>query len=658
MRFIGSKSNLLNEIENIISEYIPKEANTFLDLFAGTNSVGKFFKDRYTIFSNDILYFSYVKAMSTIENNGELKFDGLKKIGIGSVLDFLMEGSEKYIKSGNVGYYEESYTPTGNAMYLSVENGKRIDFIRDTIENWYQSGLLTEYEYYYLISVLIEAIPYVSNITGTYGAFLKHWDKRALNPLELMPIEILDNKRANKSFNEDANILVKKISSDIVYVDTPYNNRQYASNYHLLENVALNNKPELFGKTKLFDWSSGKSCFAMKNKAFRAMKELIENIESPHVIVSYNTDGIISENELINLLKENSIDGNVIIKRIPYKKYISKISSQNKELYELLFYIKKKNINNYILRGVEENNIKTSTWISDKKKYVKSPLNYIGGKYKLLKQIIPLFPTDINIFVDLFSGGVNVGINVNANKYVFNDMNYKINEMFRFFAEQDTDKLILSINKRIEEFSLSKYNEDGYISFRKAYNENPNPLDLYVLTSFSYNYQFRFNNSMEFNNPFGRNRSHFSNNMKNNLRAFINRLKQIDAVFTDNYFSDYDITKLSENDFVYLDPPYLITTGSYNDGNRGFQDWGGKQEGELYNLMQELSCLGVRFALSNVLTHKGKTNWLLLKYIDENKVNVYYLNNSYNNSSYNTKGENSEEVLITNYDPVTFDILK
>ncbi|HCT0318161.1 TPA: DNA adenine methylase, partial [Staphylococcus pseudintermedius] len=129
--------------------------------------------------------------------------------------------------------------------------------------------------YYYLVSSLIEAIPYISNITGTYGAFLKHWDKRALNKLEIKPLTIINNGYNNKSYNQDANILVKNIKSDITYIDTPYNNRQYASNYHLLENIARNTKPKLNGKTKIFDWSFLKSKYSMKSKAFDSLEDLI-----------------------------------------------------------------------------------------------------------------------------------------------------------------------------------------------------------------------------------------------------------------------------------------------------------------------------------------------------------------------------------------------
>ena len=154
---------------------------------------------------------------------------------------------------------------------------------------------------------------------------------------------------------------------------------------------------------------------------------------------------------------------------------------------------------------------------------------------------------------------------------------------------------------------------------------------------------------MEFNNPFGRNRSHFSENMKNNLLKFVEKLQSINAVFKDSLFEELDLSKLTSKDFVYLDPPYLITTGSYNDGNRGFTNWGEKQEKEMYILMKKLNKKGVKFALSNVLIHKGKQNDLLIHFIKEENLYVHNLDYSYKNSSYNTTNQASSEVLITNY---------
>src|SRR5690625_2868562 len=209
MRFIGSKLNLLKHIEAIIKRNTVGNEETFLDLFGGTNLVGNYFKKDYKIFSNDILYFSYVNAKAIIENNNKLTFNLLKENGIRNPFEFLE--SEKLLKNyPSGGYYEMSYTPVGGSMYLSIENGRRIDAIRDTIEIWKNNKWLTEYEYFYLISALIESIPYVSNTTGTYGAFLKKWDKRAFKTLELLPLEVINNRRKNKVFNEDANELIKK----------------------------------------------------------------------------------------------------------------------------------------------------------------------------------------------------------------------------------------------------------------------------------------------------------------------------------------------------------------------------------------------------------------------------------------------------------------
>lgn len=660
MRYIGSKQNLLLEIADIIEKNIQGKPSpkTFLDLFGGTNSVGVFFKDQYTVFSNDLLFFSFVNAKAVIENNGSLGFKKLKKIGIQSPIDYLQEHAQEYLSKNIIGYYERNYTPTGDVMYLSVENGKRIDFIRDQIDLWRTNELLSDPEYYYLISVLIEAIPFVSNITGVYGAFLKHWDKRALKSLELKPLVIKDNQKPNKAHNQDANQLIKEISVDIAYIDTPYNSRQYASNYHLLENVARNNKPELRGKTKIFEWSNLKSDYASKINAKKAMSELIQDIDATHIILSYNNEGIITEDELIALIQEHTIPNTIDVVRIPYRKYQSKITSKNLDLYELLIYAQKKpTMITPPKKAPQKQNVAVTSWSCETQKYIKSPLNYIGGKYKLLKQIIPLFPSKIETFIDLFSGGANVGINVDAKKIIFNDMNKLINEMFRYFADRSPDLLVDQIKARIKEYGLSKDNQEAYITFRKQYNANPNPLDLYVLVSYSYNFQFRFNNALEFNNPFGRDRSCFSQNMENNLRLFVNRLHQIDAQFSDQYFTDIDTTKLTSNDFVYLDPPYLITTGNYNDGNRGFKNWNETQEIELYNLLDRLTQQGVRFALSNVVTHKGKENKILQEYIARSKVHVHYLDFNYNNSSHNSKGTGSCEVLVTNYDPTTYELM-
>jgi DNA adenine methylase len=288
-----------------------------------------------------------------------------------------------------------------------------------------------------------------------------------------------------------------------------------------------------------------------------------------------------------------------------------------------------------------------------KKQQVKSPLNYIGGKSKLLPQLLPLFPKNIDKFVDLFCGGCNVGINVNANKIYFNDNLIYLIEMYRKFQSNLLDLTIIHIENRIKKFQLSLDNELGYKSLRDLYNKEKNPLDLFVLIAFSFNHQIRFNNNHDYNNPFGRERSCFNPAMKENLENFIVRLKENDIEFSALDFEKFDFSDFGENDFVYCDPPYLITCGTYNDGKRGFKGWSENEEKALLKTLDNLDEQNIKFGLSNVLKHNNKENIILKKWL-ENNPNYYvnYLNCNYSNCNYQkTNKITSVEVLITNYLP-------
>ncbi|AEV95939.1 Dam family site-specific DNA-(adenine-N6)-methyltransferase [Pediococcus claussenii] len=644
MRFIGSKAHLLKEIDNLLTPHLSGNEVSFVDLFAGSNIVAEYFKNKFAVTTNDLMKFSQALSLGGIALNTTPSFNKLKKIGINDPLKYLQLVD---ISDYNGGFVTREYSPAGSEkrMYFQIKNAKRIDFIRNTIDRWKRDNIIGQDEFDYLLGVLLRAIPYVSNITGTYGAFLKHWDKRTYNPLELTATKIIDNNSVNTSYSMDSMQLVKKISGDILYIDTPYNNRQYAPNYHVLETIARNDNPELHGITGQRDYVELKSDFAVKRKALPAMKQLLQNLQFSHVIVSYSTDGIIPEKELTNMIEQVAVKGSVEVHRIQYRKYKSKVVSPDDSLFELLYYFQPKN---HLNKASREKNVKNVTKASPSSLgYIKSPLNYIGGKYKLLPQIEPLFPKQVDTFVDLFSGAGNVGINSEAKTIYFNDINNRINDMFRYFQNKNSETLLNLIQKRIDEYKLSKTNEKGFLKFRKQYNSNPNPLDLYVLVAYSFNYQFRFNNKLQYNNPFGRNRSHFSDRMAENLRNFVNKLNHADAHFTDEYFSDFDFSKLTKKSFVYADPPYLITTGSYNDGNRGFVNWTEKQEKELYDVLDGLNSSGIRFALSNVIEHKGRTNTLLKKW--STQYNIHDLQYGYQNSSHNTVSLGSREVLITNY---------
>lgn len=193
MRFIGSKANLLSNIESCIAENIHTPQKSFCDIFSGTAIVAHHFKSKYKIISNDALYFSYAIQKTLVETNKLPTFSKLKT----EINDpiFFLENAD--IDTGKNQFVTENYSPHGNdgRMYFTVENARRIDFIRTTIERWKNENKLTESEYYYLLASLIEAVPSVSNITGTYGAYLKNWDKRAFKKLELPTLDINDNKK-------------------------------------------------------------------------------------------------------------------------------------------------------------------------------------------------------------------------------------------------------------------------------------------------------------------------------------------------------------------------------------------------------------------------------------------------------------------------------
>ena len=280
---------------------------------------------------------------------------------------------------------------------------------------------------------------------------------------------------------------------------------------------------------------------------------------------------------------------------------------------------------------------------------VKAPFNYIGNKYRIINSIQQYFPEEIDTFVDIFCGGCDVSINTQANTIYANDINYHVIGILEEFQKHDIEYILDYIDDTIEKWQLSKTNEEAYKSFRNYYNHTKNPLDLYVLMCYSFNYQFRFNGNHDYNNPFGRNRSSFNEVMRNNLILFKQQIEDIHFSACD--FCDFDYDILNTGDFIYADPPYLLTCGSYNDGKRGFRGWTKKDDLDLMQILTELSERGVNFALSNVIEHKGSTNDALIGWITYNGYNVHGINFNYHNCNYHTNNRKNvtKEVLITNY---------
>ena len=282
-----------------------------------------------------------------------------------------------------------------------------------------------------------------------------------------------------------------------------------------------------------------------------------------------------------------------------------------------------------------------------KEDLIKSPLNYVGGKFKLLPQILPLFPDSINTFYDMFCGGCNVGVNIKANKIVCNDKEQVVINLMNDWKQINSNQALKLLEETIDKYKLSKTNEEGFKNIRNDYNRGEQSWHMfYAMLTNAFNYQIRFNKNGEYNMPFGRNRSYFNPTLKSRFVKFIDRLNNINIEFLNKDFRYLEPKELNDKDFVYFDPPYLVTCATYNEKD----GWNQQNDIDLMNLCDRLNDNNVKFALSNVLENKGKSNDMLKEW--SKKYNVYHLNNTYGNCNYHTKDKSknsTDEVLITNY---------
>ena len=326
-RFLGNKNRLLNFIENIISEKCGN-FKSFCDIFAGTGVVGaKFNNKNVKIISNDILNSNFITLSAFIGS----KNINIKKLK--SKIDYLNN-----INAESDNYFSINY---GNTFF-TIDNARKIGAIREEIENIAEN----QEEKNALITSLIYATDKVANTVGHYDAFRKKLD--SIRPIKLLIPKIeLENNYNNEIYKEDANTLIKKIECDILYIDPPYNSRQYCDAYHLLENLVVWNKPEVFGKAKKMDRSGLKSNYCLKSAPF-AFADLIQNAKCNHILISYNNTGEskdgrsnarITDVQIMDVLKRK---GEVEIFERDYRAF-STGKSDTEGNSERIFYCKVKN---------------------------------------------------------------------------------------------------------------------------------------------------------------------------------------------------------------------------------------------------------------------------------------------------------------------------
>lgn len=626
MRYIGNKTKILDELDEfLIKNKLDKKGSKFCDLFAGTCTVGDHFKDRFEIIANDTLYFSFVIS------NGKLKYrkDFFKNLGFDPFEYFNTCDTDNYKE----GFCYKNFAPEiSGRQYFSDENAKMIDFIRNTIDEWFDAKKIDENEKYYLIGSLLESVSKVSNVAGVYSAYLKIWDPRAVKRMVFIPLETEKiSKYQNEVYMEDVNELIKKISGDILYLDPPYTPTQYISQYHVLETIAKNDLPEVHGIGAHRDNGDQISNWCKKGNVHEEFEKLILNAKFKHIILSYSDAGIMSKEFIEKTLKRYAKEGTYQFKKIDFVKYKNtravnkemREGTESKKHYEWLFYIEKKDTPLYV-----------------------SPLNYIGGKFEIIELIKSNMPLNkIETFYDLFGGGSTVSININANKVVYNDINWVVKDLLQKITHDQFIDTYKYIEKNIKKYKLEKGNKESYIKFREHYNSiekgSRNPLDLYLLICFGFEHQIRFNSNLEFNNPCGN--SGYNEEMLEKLVSYSCKTKNMNIVFKSLDYKKFE-KEISKNDFVYCDPPYLISCGAYNDGKRGFNGWDELQEKELLDFLSRLDKKGVKFMLSNMMDRNGKVNNQLKEWIKDNKYSIIK-----NNKMTKRNRQDRQEILIINY---------
>jgi adenine-specific DNA-methyltransferase len=307
LNYIGSKNKLSTFLKKAIKQTVGNDLSQliFCDLFAGTGIVGRNFKPLVKqVIANDVEYYSYVLNQNYIGNSKAL--DLQQKIAILNNLE------------GVAGFIFQNYCENGREgrMYFSAENGKKIDAIRQQIESWKKENEISENDYFFLLTSLIESADKVANTASVYGAYLKKIKKSAQKKLILLPANFVITKNKHQVFNEDSNSLIHKIQGDILYLDPPYNARQYGANYHLLTTIAKYDVFEPKGKTGLRDYY--RSSYCKKNEVKNSFEELIKNANFKYIFLSYNNEGLMTESEVKNIMNKY---GDYSLKTTNYQRF-------------------------------------------------------------------------------------------------------------------------------------------------------------------------------------------------------------------------------------------------------------------------------------------------------------------------------------------------
>ncbi|OHE06765.1 MAG: modification methylase [Sulfurimonas sp. RIFOXYD12_FULL_33_39] len=331
MNYIGSKHRLSAFLKKEIKAAVGGSLGdkVFCDMFAGTGVVGRIFKQHVKkVISNDLEHYSYVLNKNYIQNSAKLS----------DKESYIKELNELPLREGFI--YSHYCMGSGSGrQYFSDDNGKKIDAIRTKIEEFKSTKEINNDMYYFLLASLIESADRVANTASMYAAFLKTLKKPAQRKLILEPAEFQESHNRHDVYQEDGNSLINKIQGDILYLDPPYNHRQYGANYHILNTIALYDDFAPKGKTGMRVYN--RSVYCKKNRVRKSFEELIKNADFKYIFLSYNNEGIMSKDEVKYIMSKY---GKYDLKVKAYKKFKTdkKSIKQKSDLtYEYLHILQK-----------------------------------------------------------------------------------------------------------------------------------------------------------------------------------------------------------------------------------------------------------------------------------------------------------------------------